>query len=122
MLSSLNTFIQLPTTRSFALTGAHPRLVDNRAGVLGLEPIDNEPDLDVSYEPYYFPPGTTGADNSIRELADQIFTHSKAGKDTEPNLTAAAVRVVAAAGDDEIHSELVSLYRQAPTPQLEVGI
>ena len=90
-------------------------------GVLGLEPIDNEPDLDRELRALLFSSaGTTGADNSIRELADQIFTHSKAGRDTEPNLTAAAVRVVAAAGDDEIYSELVSLYRQAPTPQLEV--
>ena len=90
-------------------------------GVLGLEPIDDEPDLDRELRALLFASaGTTGADKSARDLAHQIFTDSKAGKDTEPNLTAAAVRVIAAAGDDSVHSELVSLYRQAPTPQLEV--
>ena len=45
-------------------------------GVLGLEPIDNEPDLDRELRALLFSSaGTTGADNSIRELADQIFTH-----------------------------------------------
>ena len=51
----LNTSIQLPTNKVVRAASAHPRLVDNLRRVLGLEPIDNEPDLDRSYEPYYFP-------------------------------------------------------------------
>ena len=55
-------------------------------GVLGLEPIDDEPDLDRELRALLFASaGTTGADNSARDLAHQIFTDSKAGKDTEPN-------------------------------------
>tara|TARA_Y100001970_G_scaffold163414_1_gene199739 strand:+ start:14722 stop:17247 length:2526 start_codon:yes stop_codon:yes gene_type:complete len=96
-------------------------LATTALGVLGLEPIENEPDLDRELRALLFASaGTTGADNSARDLAHHIFSDSTAGKDTEPNLTAAAIRVVAAAGDDQVHSELVSLYRQAPTPQLEV--
>lgn len=90
-------------------------------GVLGLEPLDGEPDLDRELRASLFAAaGTTGNDNSVRELAKSIFLDSNTGQITEPNLTAAAIRVVAAAGDEKTHSELVALYREAPTPQLEV--
>jgi len=64
--------------------------------------------------------GSTGNDKSIQDLARSIFADNNNGKNTEPNLAAAAIRVVAAAGDAEIHSEIVNLYREAQTPQLEV--
>lgn len=90
-------------------------------GVLGLEPLDEEPDLDRELRALLFAAaGTTGKDKSIQDLARSIFTNNNNGKSSEPNLTAAAIRVVASAGDEETHSELVSLYREAQTPQLEV--
>ncbi|HAF69024.1 MAG TPA: hypothetical protein DCL16_07865, partial [Acidimicrobiaceae bacterium] len=90
-------------------------------GVLGLEPLDGEPDLDRELRALLFAAaGTTGNDNSVRDLAETIFADSNNGQTTEPNLTAAAIRVVAAAGDEKIHSEIVDLYREAQTPQLEV--
>ena len=90
-------------------------------GVLGLEPIDGEPDLDRELRALLFAAaGTTGEDQSIRDLAAAIFADDKEGRPTEPNLAAASIRVVASAGDYETHAELVELYRDAPTPQLEV--
>lgn len=90
-------------------------------GVLGLEPLDEEPDLDRELRALLFAAaGTTGKDKSIQDLARSIFTNNNNGKSSEPNLTAAAIRVVASAGDEETHFELVSLYREAQTPQLEV--
>lgn len=90
-------------------------------GVLGLEPLDEEPDLDRELRALLFAAaGTTGKDKSIQDLARSIFTNNNNGKSSEPNLTAAAIRVVASSGDEETHSELVSLYREAQTPQLEV--
>ena len=90
-------------------------------GVLGLEPLETEPDLDRELRALLFTAaGTTGNDNSVQELAKAIFVASKTGQNSEPNLTAAAIRVVASAGNEETHSELVALYREAPTPQLEV--
>ena len=90
-------------------------------GVLGLDPLDEEPDLDRELRALLFAAaGTTGKDESIQDLARSIFTNNKNGKNSEPNLTAAAIRVVASAGDEETHSELVGLYREAQTPQLEV--
>ena len=90
-------------------------------GVLGLEPLDDEPDLDRELRALLFAAaGTTGNDNSVQDLARVIFTDNNNGQNTEPNLTAAAIRVVAAAGDEKIHGEIVDLYREAQTPQLEV--
>ena len=90
-------------------------------GVLGLEPLDAEPALDRELRALLFTAaGTTGNDNSVRDLARSIFADSKTDQNTEPNLTAAAIRVVASAGNEKTHSELVALYREAPTPQLEV--
>jgi len=90
-------------------------------GVLGLEPLETEPDLDRELRALLFTAaGTTGNDNSVQELAKSIFVDSKINQNTEPNLTAAAIRVVASAGNEKTHSELVALYREAPTPQLEV--
>lgn len=90
-------------------------------GVLGLEPLDAEPDLDRELRALLFTAaGTTGNDNSVRELARSIFADSKTDQNTEPNLTAAAIRVVASAGNEKTHAEFVTLYREAPTPQLEV--
>ena len=90
-------------------------------GVLGLEPLETEPDLERELRALLFTAaGTTGNDYSVRELAKSIFADSKANQNTEPNLTAAAIRVMASAGNEKTHSELVTLYREAPTPQLEV--
>ncbi|MBJ83457.1 MAG: peptidase [Acidimicrobiaceae bacterium] len=90
-------------------------------GVLGLEPMDNEPALDRELRAALFAAaGTTGQDASVREMAIALFADASAGNTVEPNLAAAVVRVVAAAGDDATHATLVDLYREAPTPQLEV--
>ena len=79
-------------------------------GVLGLEPIDGEPDLDRELRALLFAAaGTTGEDQSIRDLAAAIFADDKEGRPTEPNLAAAPIRVVASAGDYETHAELVEL-------------
>ena len=90
-------------------------------GVLGFEPMDNEPALDRELRAALFvAAGTTGHDSSVREMANDLFVGASTGNRVEPNLAAAVVRVAAAAGGDAIHSTLVGLYREAPTPQLEV--
>ena len=82
---------------------------------MGLEPLDDEPDLDRELRALLFAAaGTTGNDNSVQDLARVIFTDNNNGQNTEPNLTAAAIRVVAAAGDEKIHGEIVDLYREGP--------
>lgn len=122
MLSSLEHLYSIADERGRSRLQILIRDLSSTAlGVLGLEPLDNEPDLDRELRALLFASaGTTGADKSVRELAEGIFADSNAGKSTEPNLTAAAIRVVAAAGGQQTHSELVALYREAPTPQLEV--
>ena len=122
MLSSLEHLYSIADQRGRSRLQILIRDLSSTAlGVLGLEPLDNEPDLDRELRALLFASaGTTGADKSVRELAQRIFADNNAGKHTEPNLTAAAIRVVAAAGSEHTHSELVALYREAPTPQLEV--
>jgi puromycin-sensitive aminopeptidase len=83
--------------------------------------MENEPDLDRELRAALFvAAGTTGQDASVREMANALFADASTGNAVEPNLAAAVVRVVAAAGDDTTHATLVDLYREAPTPQLEV--
>tara|TARA_Y100001949_G_scaffold29216_1_gene22348 strand:- start:5675 stop:8200 length:2526 start_codon:yes stop_codon:yes gene_type:complete len=90
-------------------------------GVLGFEPMENEPALDRELRAALFAAaGTTGQDSSVREMASALFADASSGNAVEPNLAAAVVRVVAAAGDATTHATLVDLYREAPTPQLEV--
>ena len=90
-------------------------------GVLGFEPMENEPALDRELRAALFAAaGTTGQDSSVREMASALFADASSGNAVEPNLAAAVVRVVAAAGDATTHATLVDLYREAPTPQLEI--
>ena len=90
-------------------------------GILGYEAVDGEPDLDRELRATLFgAAGGIGEDESVRERARELFDAENRGDAVEPNLAAAAVRVVGAAGDESTYEEVVELYRSADTPQSEV--
>ncbi|MDG2112861.1 MAG: ERAP1-like C-terminal domain-containing protein, partial [Actinomycetota bacterium] len=96
-------------------------LTTTALGILGYEPSDDEPDLDRELRAALFSAaGGIGRDQSVRERARQLFDVENNGGSVEPNLAAAAVRVVASAGDDATYDEMVELYRNASTPQSEL--
>ena len=96
-------------------------LTTTALGILGYEPSDDEPDLDRELRAALFAAaGGIGADASARGRARQLFDAENDGTAVEPNLAAAAVRVVAAAGDEATYAEMVELYRTASTPQSEL--
>ena len=62
--------------------------------------------------------GTEGADQSIRDRARELFARQAA--DADAPLRAAAVEVVAACADAELHAQLEQRWRGASTPQEEL--
>ena len=94
-------------------------------GVLGLEPIAGESDLERELRAVLFTAaGGQGRDEFVRRQAKQLFaqTHDSAGSSSElvePNLATAALNVVAAAGDSDDYDQILGLYRNAATPQSE---
>jgi len=90
-------------------------------GILGYEAVDGEPDLDRELRATLFgAAGGIGEDASVRLRARELFDAENQGDAVEPNLAAAAVRVVGAAGDSATYDEMVDLYRNADTPQSEM--
>ncbi len=96
-------------------------LTTTALGILGYEPDDDEPDLDRELRGILFTAaGCLGEDESVRSRARAVFDADVAGGSVEPNLAAAALEVVAAAGDEATYDEIVELYRAASTPQSEL--
>ena len=97
-------------------------LATTALGVLGFEPQPGEPDLDRELRGVLFEAaGGRGRDELVRTRARAIFENATDGSDAvEPNLAAAAVQVVAAAGDETDYERMLELYRSADTPQSEL--
>ncbi|WP_419944250.1 M1 family metallopeptidase [Candidatus Poriferisodalis sp.] len=91
-------------------------------GVLGFEPQPGEPDLDRELRGVLFEAaGGRGRDELVRTRAREIFkTSIGSSAAIEPNLAAAALQVVAAAGDQTDYERMLDLYRSADTPQSEL--
>ena len=62
--------------------------------------------------------GTEGADEAVRDRARQLF--AQPAGDADAPLRAAAVEVVAACADAELHAQLEQRWREAATPQEEL--
>ena len=97
-------------------------LATTALGVLGFEPQPGEPDLDRELRGVLFEAaGGRGRDELVRARARAIFENTTDSSDAvEPNLAAAAVQVVAAAGDETDYGRMLELYRSADTPQSEL--
>jgi len=97
-------------------------LATTALGVLGFEPQPGEPDLDRELRGVLFEAaGGRGRDELVRARARAIFENTTdSGDAVEPNLAAAAVQVVAAAGDETDYGRMLELYRSADTPQSEL--
>ncbi len=97
-------------------------LATTALGVLGFEPQPGEADLDSELRGLLFEAaGGRGRDEWIRNRARELFeTAIEDSVAVEPNLAAAAVQVVAAAGDETDYERMVELYRSADTPQSEL--
>ena len=61
--------------------------------------------------------GTLGADPNAEAAAREFEAEARAGKPVDPALAAAAVNVVAVAGDEADYERFWEAYRDAPTPQ-----
>ena len=97
-------------------------LATTALGVLGFEPQPGEPDLDRELRGVLFEAaGGRGRDELVRARARELFeTATDSSAAVDPNLAAAAVQVVAAAGDETDYGRMLELYRSADTPQSEL--
>jgi len=109
-----------PPSRA-ALSGLLRDLTTTALGILGHEATPDEPALDRELRGVLLEAaGGIGADSSVRRLARELHTAAEAGEHVEPNLAAAALRVVAASGDESDYDLMVAAYRNATTPQAEL--
>lgn len=83
---------------------------------LGVEPSEGEPTSISKQRGIVFAAlGISGADPAVRELARRIEPKSE----VEPELAAAALRVIARTGSDTELDEFISRFRSATSPQVE---
>jgi puromycin-sensitive aminopeptidase len=81
---------------------------------LGWEPAAGEDELSrQARQTVITTLGTVGADPGVRARAREVY----ASDDTDPNVAAAAIAVVASVGTAEDHETFLGKYKTSPTPQ-----
>jgi puromycin-sensitive aminopeptidase len=97
-------------------------LATTALGILGFEPIDDEPPLDRELRAVLFEyAGGLGEDQLVQRTARTIVDELiEDPAQVEPNLATAAMRVVAANGTDDDYERFLNQFHQAGTPQAEL--